>query len=263
MESEIRPAAVAGLFYPADAATLQHQLDEYLSQAETKELPPKAMIVPHAGTIYSGSIAASAYARLKNAEKTISRVVLLGPAHRVSFRGVAAPTVKYFSSPLGKIPIDTQAIQRLKEKFPQIVLDDNPHAEEHSLEVHLPFLQKILQNITLLPLLVGQADPEEVAEILHEVWGGPETLIVISSDLSHFHDYATAKSRDARTSKAIEDNYGEHIGSEDACGFLPVRGLLLVAKDKGLKARTIDLRNSGDTAGTKDRVVGYGAYVFE
>ena len=262
MESRTRKAAVAGMFYPASPATLSSQLDAYLKAAECKEPSPKAMIVPHAGTIYSGPIAASAYALLKNNHQNIERVIMLGPAHRVGFRGLAAPSNQYFETPLGRIEIDVEAVKIIAEKFPQVIVDDRPHAEEHSLEVQLPFLQKTLGSFKLLPLVVGQATAEEVAEVIRECWGGPETLIVISSDLSHFHDYATAIKRDTETSAAIETLRGEDIGPEDACGFLPVRGLLKIAEEKNLKVETIDQRNSGDTAGDKSRVVGYGAYIF-
>jgi len=262
MENRIRQAAVAGLFYPADPTALSSQIDAFLNAAECKESSPKAMIVPHAGTIYSGPVAASAYAQLKNIGHKIKRVILLGPAHRVGFRGLAAPSHQYFETPLGQIEIDLEAVKKITEKFPQVILDDRPHAEEHSLEVQLPFLQKTLGNFKLLPLVVGQATADEVAEVIREYWGGPETLVVISSDLSHFHDYATAIKRDTETSAAIETLHGETIGPEDACGFLPVRGLLKIAEEKNLKVETIDQRNSGDTAGDKNRVVGYGAYLF-
>lgn len=262
MENRTRPAAVAGLFYPADPATLASQLDAFLKAAECKEPSPKAMIVPHAGTIYSGPIAASAYASLKNNRHNIQQVVLLGPAHRVGFRGLAAPSNHYFETPLGRVEIDVEAIKKITENYQQVILDDRPHAEEHSLEIQLPFLQKTLGNFKLLPLVVGQATTEEVAEVIREYWGGSKTLIVISSDLSHFHDYATATKRDTKTSAAIEALQGEDIGPEDACGFLPVRGLLKIAEEKALKVKTIDQRNSGDTAGDKNRVVGYGAYLF-
>ncbi len=250
------------MFYPGDALHLASEIDGYLAEARAAGTVPKAIIVPHAGTIYSGPVAASAYAALKKAAGQIERVVLLGPAHRVGFRGIAAPGVQYFETPLRTVAVDTAVVRQLAEQFPQVIIDDWPHAEEHSLEVQLPFLQETLRDFNIVPLVVGQATPEEVAEVIRALWGGPETLIVISSDLSHYHDYATAIARDTKTAKAIETLHGERIGPEDACGFLPVRGLLEVAREKGLHAVTVDQRNSGDTAGTKDRVVGYGAWLF-
>ena len=189
-------------------------------------------------------------------------MVLLGPSHRVPFRGIAAPTVDYFRTPLGDIPIDRQAIQAITD-LPQVSLRDDAHAWEHSLEVHLPFLQRVLgDTFTLVPLVVGDATYEEVEEVLNRLWDGDETLIVISSDLSHYHDYVTARRLDTATSAAIEALDPYAIDYEQACGRIPVGGLLLAARDHGLHARTLDLRNSGDTAGPRDQVVGYGAYAF-
>ena len=262
MGNTVREPAVSGLFYPADVSILSRQIDEYLEAAESVEPAPKAMIVPHAGYIYSGPVAASAYARLIKVREKINRVILLGPAHRVGFRGLAGPLSHSFRTPLGAVEIDVEQIKQITAQFPQVIQDDRPHAEEHSLEVHLPFLQRILGDFTLVPLVVGKATADEVAEVLEALWNGPETLIVISSDLSHFYDYTTAIKRDTSTSAAIEALHGEDIGPEDACGYLPVRGLLKVASKKSMQAQTIDQRNSGDTAGSKDRVVGYGAYTF-
>ena len=212
--------------------------------------------------MYSGPVAASIYARLSLGRGRISRVVLLGPAHRVGFRGCALSNALWFATPLGEIPIDTDAAKRLAD-LPFVHKLDLPHEQEHSLEVHLPFLQEVLCVFSLVPIVVGDASPEEVAQLLDALWGGDETLIVISSDLSHYHDYATARRMDKATSEAIVAMRPEDIGFEDACGRLPVSGLLIAAKKRGMKAETIDLRNSGDTAGPKDRVVGYGAYAFE
>lgn len=262
MDNIVREPAVSGLFYPADVAILSREIDQYLQEAESTGPAPKAMIVPHAGYIYSGPVAATAYARLINDREKIKRVILLGPAHRVGFRGLAGPLSHSFRTPLGAVQIDIEQLKQISTQFPQVIQNDRPHVEEHSLEVHLPFLQRILGDFKLVPLVVGQATADEVAEVLEALWNGPETLIVISSDLSHFHDYTTARELDSNTSAAIESLHGEDIGPEDACGFLPVRGLLKVASRKGMKARTIDQRNSGDTAGSKDRVVGYGAYTF-
>lgn len=258
-----RPPAVAGLFYPADREQLHSDVQTYLHACNTaaSEPVPKAIIVPHAGYVYSGPVAASAYARLQPARKKIHRVVLLGPSHRVPFRGLAASSADTFSTPLGQIELDHETIQKLLA-LPQVHELDAAHAQEHSLEVHLPFLQETIDNFKLVPLVVGDAAPAEVAEVLEQLWGDEETLIVISSDLSHYHDYATAQQMDRATSAAIESLQIENIHGENACGCVPVSGLLYLAKQHSLHGRTIDLRNSGDTAGPKDRVVGYGAYVF-
>jgi len=260
--STIRTPAVAGQFYPADPAQLHAQVQQFLSQVEPPvESPPKAIIVPHAGYIYSGPVAASAYARLKAARDSISRVVLLGPSHRVDFRGIAASAMRAFATPLGQLSVDQAAVEQI-QSLPEVGILEQAHAQEHSLEVHLPFLQEVLGDFSLVPLVVGDASPAEVGAVLEALWGGPETLIVISSDLSHYHDYQTARQMDNATSQAIEALRFEAIGYEQACGRNPVNGLLWVARRKNLHSETIDLRNSGDTAGPRHQVVGYGAYVF-
>jgi MEMO1 family protein len=258
-----RPPAVAGMFYPANREQLHTDVQTYLNAIDTPRADqvPKAIIVPHAGYVYSGPVAASAYARLAPARDRIHRVVLLGPSHRVAFRGLATSSADSFTTPLGEVPLDCTAIDSLAN-LPQVQHLDEAHALEHSLEVHLPFLQEVLDDFQLVPLVVGDARPAEVAEVLERLWGGPETLIVISSDLSHYHDYATAQRLDRHTSEAIEDLRAEAVHSEDACGCVPVSGLLYLAREHGLNASTVDLRNSGDTAGPRDKVVGYGAYVF-
>jgi AmmeMemoRadiSam system protein B len=257
----VRRPAVAGLFYPEEPRALRAQLSGYLALAPAGA-PPKAIIAPHAGYVYSGPVAATAYARLQAAAGTIRRVVLLGPSHRVGFRGLALPSAERFATPLGEIVVDAEAVAAIRA-LPQVQVLDAAHAREHSLEVHLPFLQAVLGEFILVPLVVGEASAAEVGAVLEELWGGAETLIVVSSDLSHFHDYAGAQRLDRATSRAIEQLRYEDIGDDDACGRNPVSGLLYVARRKGLRARTVDLRNSGDTAGPRDRVVGYGAYVFE
>lgn len=262
MDKTIRQPAVAGMFYPRNRDELRDMLDDYLADAASSAKnapPPKAIIVPHAGYIYSGPVAASAYARIVPRSRQIRRVILLGPSHRVPLIGLAASSVSHFSTPLGLVPLDQPVIADLLS-LPQVKILDTAHAMEHSLEVHLPFLQTVLDSFRLVPLVVGDASPQEVAEVLEHVWGGDETLIVISSDLSHYLDYREAQARDAATSQAIEQLQFEQIGYEDACGRNPVNGLLYLAKQKGLHMDTIDLRNSGDTAGPKDRVVGYGAW---
>lgn len=260
--TSIRNPAVAGLFYPGDPRELHAMVAGYLAAAATGDVVPKAIIVPHAGYIYSGPIAAAAYARIQPARGRITRVVLLGPAHRVGFHGLALSSADCFQTPLGRITVDQEAV-KIISGLPQVQVMDAAHRQEHSLEVHLPFLQEVLGEFSLVPLVVGDAEPGEVAEVLEALWGGPETLIVISSDLSHYHDYKTAQKLDRATSQAIEQLRLEDIQFDHACGRNPVSGLLQVARRRGLKAKTVDLRNSGDTAGTPDRVVGYGAYVFE
>lgn len=259
--SNIRKAAVAGSFYPASPAGLQQQLDTLLPALETRSKQPKAMILPHAGYIYSGQVAASGYARLGSQTAGITRVVLLGPAHRKYVRGLVLPTASAFSTPLGTVPLDTGAMGQIQQ-LPQVSVDEGAHTDEHCLEVHLPFLQKTLQDFSIVPLLVGETSAEDVCEVLEKLWGGKETLVIISSDLSHYHDYDTARKRDKATSRAIESLAYENIDHHDACGSGPVSGLLLYARRHHLHLETVDLRNSGDTAGPRDRVVGYGAYIL-
>jgi AmmeMemoRadiSam system protein B len=259
--SIIRQPAVSDLFYPGDAVSLQQMVTGYLDSATQGGVPPKALIAPHAGYIYSGPIAASAYARLATVASLISKVVLLGPSHRVPFYGLAVSEADYFRTPLGDIPIDRRTIQAL-EALPQVVRLEAAHAQEHSLEVQLPFLQVVLHDFELVPLVVGDASGDQVAQVLAKAWGGEETLIVISSDLSHYHDYVTAQRMDQATSDAIVTLHPERLDYEGACGRIPVQGLLMEAKRLGLQGELIDLRNSGDTAGSKDQVVGYGAYTF-
>ncbi|PKO34863.1 MAG: TIGR00296 family protein [Betaproteobacteria bacterium HGW-Betaproteobacteria-7] len=258
---DTRPPAVAGMFYPSAAATLRATVDELLANAPAVTMAqPKAIIAPHAGYIYSGPTAARIYAALAPWRGSIRRVVLLGPTHRLAVRGLALPSVRAFATPLGAIPLDTAAMAQLDE-LPQIGRNDAAHALEHSLEVHLPFLQRALDTFTLIPLAVGNAEPEAVAEVLDQLWGGDETLLVISSDLSHFLPYATAQQVDSNTCQHILA-LDTHIHPEQACGAYPINGLLLAAQRRGLQAQLIDLCNSGDTAGDRERVVGYAAFAF-
>jgi MEMO1 family protein len=256
----IRPAAVAGMFYPGDPAELAHDVRAMLADAEARALLPKALIAPHAGYIYSGPVAASAYALLAPIARQIKRVVLLGPTHRVAVRGLALPGADAFDTPLGRIDIDLAAAQQIAH-LPQVTVSPQAHALEHSLEVQLPFLQALLPDFKLLPLAVGMATPEEVAEVLETLWGGPETLILISSDLSHYLPYNTAKQVDGATADAIL-HLKVPVSHEQACGGTPVNGLMLAARRHGLAPHLLDLRNSGDTAGPRDQVVGYGAFAF-
>lgn len=259
---QTREPAVAGMFYPDDPVLLQRQLDDLLDRDITPGPAPKALIVPHAGYIYSGPIAASAYLQLLPTREQIQRVVLLGPSHRVGFEGLAATSARYFSTPLGLVRIDQSAMDDIL-LLPQVRVYDAAHQEEHSLEVQLPFLQMILKkDFGLVPLVVGDASASAVAEVLEILWGGPETLLLISSDLSHYLDYTAAQRIDKATSTAIEQLNPQAIDYQQACGRNPVSGLLLAARHHGLHATTLDLRNSGDTAGARDRVVGYGAYAF-
>ncbi len=261
-ERRVRPPAVAGQFYPADPAALEALLRE--SFAEAREAPPhpvKAMIVPHAGLIYSGPVAASAYRMLLPQADRIRRVVLLGPSHRVGFHGLAVTSADAYETPFGIITIDKSAIAEI-QALPQVHLLDEAHRHEHSLEVQLPFLQAVLKDFELVPLVVGEATPQQVAEVLERLWDGDETLIAISSDLSHYHPYDEARMIDSATSQAILELDPSRIGYDNACGRNPVNGLLLLARQYGLKPELVDLRNSGDTAGDKSQVVGYGAYVF-
>ena len=258
---DVRHPAVAGMFYPADARSLRAEVDAYLAAAaEPEGPPPKALIAPHAGYVYSGPVAAHAYRCLRPVAKRITRVVALAPAHRLPFYGLAIPGADEFQTPLGRIPVDRAALRSVAD-LPQVQALDAAFDGEHALEVHLPFLQEVLPRFSLVPFIVGEATAEQVAEVLERLWGGDETLIVISSDLSHYLDYATAQARDAHTTELIEA-LDPSVGYHDACGRNPVNGLLLAARRHGLTARTVDLRNSGDTAGPRDRVVGYGAYVF-
>ena len=259
--SSIRPAAVAGSFYPGDSAALARDIAGYLSGASPgARTPPKAIIAPHAGYRYSGAIAGRVYARLAPLAGAIRRVVLLGPAHRVYVRGVAIPSATAFASPLGEVRLDEQAIATLRE-LPYVAVSDHAHALEHSLEVHLPFLQAVLGDFALVPIVVGEATPAEVCRILETLWGGPETLVVVSSDLSHYLPYEAARQRDRATAEAIL-GLDPSLVPEEACGAAPINGLLAFARTHGLEAEGIDLRNSGDTAGPRDRVVGYGAFAF-
>ncbi len=274
-----RAPSVAGMFYPDQEAKLRAEVEAMLAEAgEALDSavgspapavagrpagisPPKALIAPHAGYIYSGPIAASAYVRLRAHADSIDRVVLLGPAHRYPVRGMAASTAEAFLTPLGLVPLDHEWTSRALE-LPQVQSVDEAHEGEHSLEVHLPFLQVVLGDFSLVPLVVGDASPEQVAEVLMVLWGGPETIVVVSSDLSHYRSYLEANQLDRKTARAIQQFQPEEIRYEQACGQMPMGGLLLRAREEGLSVECVDLRNSGDTAGPRDQVVGYGSWVF-
>lgn len=257
----LRPAAVAGMFYPDDPAGLAEMVDRMLAAAGPIDRPaPKAIIAPHAGYIYSGALAAIAHAQLKPAAAEIERIVLLGPCHRVPVRGLATTSRAGWETPLGRIPIARSKLDGLSD-LKQVVVSDPAHAQEHSLEVHLPFLQRLLPHgFTLVPFAVGQASAAEVASVLERLWGGPETRIVISTDLSHFLDYETARALDLQTAEAIERLDWESLQRDQACGRTPVSGLLDLARRKRLQIERLGLCSSGDTKGPRDRVVGYGAW---
>lgn len=274
----IREAAVAGLFYPKQPAELQACVQRYLREARGSAPTSgiKALVGPHAGFQYSGPIAGSAYAPLKAHAQAISRVLLFSPAHRVHVKGVAATSAHGFRTPLGLVPVDTEAVAEALT-LPGVKIHDEAHFPEHGVETHLPFLQEVLNHRassdsaetqprwTLIPLLVGDAEPDAVVPILEKFWGGPETLIVVSSDLSHFLDHASATAMDHRTADAIvalDPVALDRVGENSACGRIPLRALLRVAKTKGIRATALDVRNSGDTAGARDQVVGYGAFVI-
>lgn len=257
----VRPPAVAGLFYPGEREELARTVAQLIgSTGASPRAVPKALIAPHAGYIYSGPIAANAYALLAPARTLIKRVVLLGPTHRVAVRGLALPGATQFATPLGTVELDREAVALLRT-IPHVVVSDAAHALEHSLEVQLPFLQTVLADFKLVPLAVGDVAAQHVAAVLDAVWGGPETLIVVSSDLSHYLNYREAQRADRTTCDAILALHTD-IAHEQACGATPVCGLTLAVQRRGLKPELIDLRNSGDTAGDRSRVVGYAAFAF-
>ena len=256
----VREPAVAGQFYPEDASELAAAVTTLLDEADERSAAaPKALIAPHAGYIYSGPVAATAYAQLRPYHERYKRVVLLGPCHRVPVVGMAVSGADAFRTPLGDVPLDRSAVADAAEHGVSVLEDS--HRYEHSLEVHLPFLQSVLGEFSIVPIVVGDARPQAVAAVIDALWGGSETLIVVSSDLSHYLDYEHATASDRRTCQAIE-NFDTAITYRSACGAAPIRGLLLAARRRGLNVRTLDLRNSGDTSGDRDLVVGYGAWMF-
>jgi AmmeMemoRadiSam system protein B len=257
---QLRKPAVAGSFYPAQPDRLRREVVELLADARTAlKITPKALIVPHAGYIYSGRVAALAFATLF--DSAFARIVLIGPAHYVTIRGVAFPAIDAFETPLGHVPVDHDGFNEIKD-LSFVSRNEEAHAPEHALEVELPFLQIVLPSFSMLPLVVGDATAHEVAQVLARLWSGPETLPVISSDLSHYHSYETARRLDATTAAAIENGDWASLGPRQACGYLPMAGLLVEANRRKLKAQRLSLCNSGDTAGPRDQVVGYGAWMF-
>jgi AmmeMemoRadiSam system protein B len=261
----VRPPAVAGLFYPEDPGELEGLIRAELAAAVRADDPashraPHAVVAPHAGYVYSGPIAASAYARVLPRRQEVGRVVLLGPNHRAPLRGMALPSVDAMATPLGIVAVDDDARRSLLARR-DVVVDDRVHAAEHSIEVHLPFLQVVLEREwAVVPVLVGQTPAEQVADALDGLWGGPETLVVVSTDLSHYHDHLTARGLDSATAASIVAGRSDDVVPDRACGAFPLRGLMVEAGRRDLDVELLDLRNSGDTAGDRSRVVGYGAF---
>lgn len=263
--SRVRSPAVAGRFYAADPSVLGAAVRGYLGEARDDPAPvpsppPAALVAPHAGYVFSGPVAGSAYGALARSGRSPARVVLIGPAHYLPVRGLAVPSADAFRTPLGSVPVDPAAVEAALA-LPFVREDDGAHAPEHALETQLPFLQAVLGDFAIVPLLAGDTSGGEVAAVLEALWD-EDSLVVISSDLSHYLGYDEARRRDARTAAAVEALDPDGVGPDDACGWTPLRGLLRAARGRGLGARTLDLRNSGDTVGPRDRVVGYGAFAF-
>ena len=255
-----RPPSVSGMFYPGETEMLRKTLASLLEQARTDfDRVPRALIAPHAGYVYSGPIAATAYRLLERHGKKVRRVILLGPAHRVALNGLAFPSVDAFETPLGRVPLDRQGIEQALS-LPATGISDEAHAMEHSLEVHLPFLQTVLEDFTLIPIVVGRCEPQAVARVLETFWDD-ETLFVISSDLSHYHSYRQARALDARTTTRILSR-DDRLHGDEACGAAAINGLMQLARSHDLTVTELDVRNSGDTAGDREHVVGYGAYAL-
>jgi hypothetical protein len=258
----VRPAAMAGKFYPASPPALEREIDQFLEEGRVGSSGrPKGLIAPHAGYLYSGPVAGSSFRPWAEERDCIHRVILLGPTHWFDFDGLALPRATAFDTPLGRVPVDADLASRVRT-LPQVVTDDEVHAPEHCLEVELPFLQRLLGEFTVVPLLVGRATDAQVSEVVDLLWDGPETRFVVSSDLSHYHDYGTARRLDLATARTIEQGQAGALHADQACGHRAIRGFLQSAAGHGLSAETVDLRNSGDTAGPRDRVVGYGAFLF-
>ena len=273
LTDRVRSPAVAGVFYPEDPALLRRTVEQYLTDASgsaaapgraderNAALPIKILVVPHAGYAYSGPVAASAYRRLAKRDAPIHRVVLVGPSHRVPFSGIAFPSADAFRTPLGDIPIDRSALAAWAD-LPFVTVRDDAHQREHSLEVQLPFLQHVAPNAMIIPLVVGDAQPRDLQLAIERVWDGPETVVIVSSDLSHYLPYDEAKAVDAATTRRIANLDSGQVSPAQACGAIGVEAALRLARGHGLSPQVLDVRNSGDTAGDRSRVVGYGAYAF-
>ena len=262
MSTSVQAAGVAGLFYPSDPEELAAGVDASLARAAAPEMAPKAVIAPHAGHIYSGDIAGAAYRLLAQRKSELKRVVLLGPTHRMPVRGIALSPANAWETPFGSLAVDQTARDELARQ-PGVTVAPEPFVGEHSLEVHLPFIQRALGDVEVLPILVGQPMNGQVSQVLDQLWGGPETAIIVSSDLSHFHDYDTAVAKDAETASGIERLEPQVCEGHRACGYFIIDGLLDQARRRDLRVTALDVRNSGDTCGPRDRVVGYGSFAFE
>jgi AmmeMemoRadiSam system protein B len=261
VDMRVRPPGVAGSFYPGSRAELFDTVQTLMSEAgPAKGPPPKAVIAPHAGYVFSGAVAASAYRALEPRARQLRRILLLGPAHFRRVSGLALPGAGRLATPLGETMVDSEAAERALE-LPQVVEDPAAHEREHCLEVQLPFLQLLFEAVPVVPFLVGAATGDEVAEVLERFWGDHETAIVVSSDLSHYLPYDEAKRVDGETAERILELRGT-LAHDEACGATPINGLLIAARRRGLRCRLLDLRNSGETAGGRGRVVGYGAFAF-
>jgi MEMO1 family protein len=262
----IRPPAVAGCFYPADAEALSESVNRLLARADPPAIDGslRALIAPHAGYVYAGPIAASAYAVLRRESPLPRCIALLGPSHFVPFHGLALPEAEVLATPLGTVPVDPFAAS-LPQRFGQVLRSERAHRREHSLEVQLPFLQTVLPaGFTVLPLLVGDASPADVAEVIELLSDRPGTLVLISTDLSHYLPAEEAREVDRRTCSIVTAEDVEKLDPETTCGHHPLAGLMLAARRREWVIELLDLRNSSDTAGDPDRVVGYGAFaVFE
>ncbi len=261
----VRRPAVAGLFYPSDPAELSELVDRLLDGAPAPSSASsrlEAVIAPHAGYVYSGPVAATAYRHVGARAGSREIVVLIGPAHRVTFHGLATSPAAGFETPLGTVSVDRDLVSRVEE-VPGVESRPEAHHGEHSLEVHLPFIQRVLVGARVVPILVGDAPSSLVAGVLEALWDAAKTVTIVSSDLSHYLDYALAQRVDRVTASRIEAVGFDEIGPSEACGWGAINGLLRVAASLRLGVRTADLRNSGDTAGGRDRVVGYGAFLFE
>ena len=262
MSTSVQAASVAGLFYPSDPEELAAGVDASLAKAAPVDIAPKAVIAPHAGHIYSGDIAGAAYSLLARRRGEIKRVVLLGPTHRMPVRGMALSPADAWETPFGSLPVDQGARDALARQ-PGVAVAPEPFVGEHGLEVHLPFVQRALGDVEVVPILVGQPAQGQVSDVLDRLWGGPETAIIVSSDLSHYHDYETARAKDAETASGIERLQPEVCEGHRACGHFIIDGLLDQARRRDLRVTALDVRNSGDTRGGRDRVVGYGSFAFE
>ena len=257
---KIKQADVAGMFYPGEEASLRQMVDGFIQKALSFDLRPRAIIAPHAGYIYSGSIAGTAYKTIAAVRDQIENVIIMSPAHRFYLRGIALHMADAFATPLGNIPVNIGIVKKIKQ-FSSVQWEERSFIQEHGLETHLPFIQRAFKpGIKIVPMIVGECQESEVAEILESVWEDPRNFVIISSDLSHFHSYADAKKLDRNTVDLIQNLDSQSLDTEFACGHYPICGLLNLARNRKLKIKALDIRSSGDTAGSKESVVGYGSF---